>query len=130
MIPLFNSNKGSTVSPYSLYGLNSIHTQDLIHQGYIDTDAFVAEESLLLTQGTNSYTIRVNALRKQTTKVQTKGNEKDIINSYAIKVPIEVDSYEAGDIAYPEGSMTEKQHFLIEYRNSRSIFRKSNSGNV
>ncbi|MBU4485670.1 MAG: hypothetical protein KKD38_01955, partial [Candidatus Delongbacteria bacterium] len=107
------------ISPYSLYGLNPIHSQDLMKQGYIDSDVIVAEESQLLEVGANSYTVRLNGIRNTVVKTQTKSKAKESLTGKLVKIPVtarEGDSDDS-DSAFPKGSMTDNQYFLIEYKN-------------
>ncbi len=117
---MFKSDRLYDISPYSLYGLNQIHSQDLFRQGYIDTDVLTADESNILVSGENSYEVRLTSLRDQSVKTQTKSktDDKESVQAKLVKVPLNISESESRDNAFPDGTMTDKQYFLIEFKNS------------
>jgi len=114
---------GMKTGPYSIFNFNTFHTQDLLHQGYITEDEILITPEDQTNQ--NYYQTGIKAIRANLTD-----DELADPNIYrAIKVPIEIDLNETDDWAYPIGSMVEKQHFLIEFRNGQGYDKISSLGN-
>jgi hypothetical protein len=103
-----------TFGPYSLYGIHSVHTQSLYHQGYFDSSDYeILEEVFSNYDEQNKATIKLKSVHDQlTANDMSEGVKRFVI------LPVGTDNNESKDIP-AIGSMTEAQHFLIEYRNGK-----------
>lgn len=115
---MYQCTAGYDVSPYSLYGLNPIHSSELISQGYFGSVLGIAKETAINEEGQNSFTFILKNY-DSTTKICKE--EKESLYSQAVKIPINTDINDTGDTAYPSGSMTEEQYFLVEFKDSKGF---------
>jgi len=97
-----------TFGPYSMYGINSVHTQSLYHQGYFDNTEYEVLDENFINDDFNKATIKLKSVRDKT---------DDGIKRFVV-MPIRNDNNDPLDKP-TIGSMTEAQHFLIEYRNGK-----------
>lgn len=103
-----------TFGPYSLYGIHSVHTQSLYHQGYFDSSEYeILEEEFSNYNEQNKATIKLKSVHDQlTTNDMSEGVKRLVI------LPVGTDNNESNDNP-AIGTMTEAQHFLVEYRNGK-----------
>ena len=98
-------HNGSVPGPYTLYGINPFHTNDLIRQGYIEgQDVATVSEGI----ANNKLDIQLKAVRN----IENTNGYKT-----AIKIPIMIDLKSTDYYNPAYGSGVESQYFLVEYRN-------------